>query len=126
MGGIFAALLLVPFAYLGVQTLQAVSQIQPGSDAKIAEHLKDTGHDRGTVLIQGGRIKEYLPEARVINRPKDAQGEEIEVVIIRGNSSNDTRPRHEATRNYLETNKDEFELSYTSDDKEVYVRKSDD
>jgi 4-amino-4-deoxy-L-arabinose transferase-like glycosyltransferase len=126
IGGTLAALLLVPFAYLGVQTLQTVSQIQPGSDQVIAEYLKDTGHDRGTVLIQGGRIKEYLPEARVINRPKDVQGEEIEVVIISDNPSKDTRPRHEATRNYLETNRDEFELSYTSDDKEVYVRKSDD
>jgi hypothetical protein len=60
----------------------------------------------------------------VINRPKDAQGEEIEVVIIDSDLSN-TRPRHEATRNYLETNKDRFELSYTRDDHEVYVRKAD-
>jgi 4-amino-4-deoxy-L-arabinose transferase-like glycosyltransferase len=125
VGGLLAVLLLVPFAYLGVQTLQAVSQIHPGSSAVVAEHLKDTGHDRGLVLIQGGRIKEYLPDARVINRPKDAQGEEIEVVIIDRDSSNRTKPRHEATRTYLETNRDEFELSKTTGDLEVYTRTSD-
>jgi 4-amino-4-deoxy-L-arabinose transferase-like glycosyltransferase len=125
MGGILAVLLLAPFAYIGAEAVQTVSQVQPGPNADVAKYLKDTGHDRGLVLIQSGRIKEYLPEARVINRPKDAQDEEIEVVIIDRDSSNSTRPRHEATRNYLETNKDRFELGYTRDDLEVYVRQPD-
>jgi 4-amino-4-deoxy-L-arabinose transferase-like glycosyltransferase len=125
MGGILAVLLLAPFAYLGIHTVQAVSQVQPGPNANVAKYLKDTGHDQGLVLIQSGRIKEYLPEARVINRPKDAQGEEVEVVIIDRDSSNGTRPRYEATRNYLETNRDRFELGYTRDDLDVYVRKPD-
>jgi 4-amino-4-deoxy-L-arabinose transferase-like glycosyltransferase len=125
VGGVLAVLLLAPFAYLGVHTIQTVSQVQPGPNADIAKYLKDTGHDRGLVLIQSGRIKEYLPEARVINRPKDAQGEEIEVVIIDRDTANRTRPRYEATRNYLETNRDRFELNYTRDDLEVYVRKPD-
>src|SRR5829696_2017679 len=45
--GIFAVLLLAPFVYLGTQTLQAVKQIQPSTNVAIAQHLKDTGHDRG-------------------------------------------------------------------------------
>jgi hypothetical protein len=125
IGGILAVLLLAPFAYLGAEAVQTVSQVQPGPNADIAKYLKDTGHDRGLVLIQSGRIKEYLPEARVINRPKDAQGEEIEVVIINGDLANRTKPRYEATRNYLESNSDRFELDYTRDDLEVYVRKTD-
>ena len=127
IGVIFAVLLLAPFAYLGAEAVQTVSQVQPGSDAVIAEYLKDTGHNQGLILVQGGRIKQYLPEARVINNPQDAQGEEIEVVIINNSDSPKvTAPRDKRNKNYLETNKDKFELSYTRGDLEVYVRKPDD
>ena len=134
--GIFAVLLLAPFVYLGTQTVQAVSQIQPSTNVAIAQHLKDTGHDRGTILAQGGMLGEHLPEARVLEKPEDAQGEEIEAVIL---NSDSYRRRHEATRNYLAADRDEFELSYTitketrgrfgfkftEDDIEVYIRKPD-
>ena len=134
--GIFAVLLLAPFVYLGTQTVQAVSQIQPSTNIAIAQHLKDTGHDRGTILAQGGMLEEHLPEARVLDKPEDAQGEEIEAVIL---NSESYRPRHEATRNYLAADRDEFELSYTitketrgrfgfkftEDDIEVYTRRPD-
>jgi 4-amino-4-deoxy-L-arabinose transferase-like glycosyltransferase len=120
---IFAVLLLAPFIYLGTEAVQTVGQIQTGPNATVAEYLNDTGHNRGTILIQGGRIKEYLPdEARVLDKPEDAQGEEIEVVII---NSDSYRPRHAATRDYLETNMEEFEHSYSVDDIEVYTRKPD-
>jgi 4-amino-4-deoxy-L-arabinose transferase-like glycosyltransferase len=134
--GIFAVLLLAPFVYLGIQSVQAVSQIQPSTNVAIAQHLKDTRHDRGTILDQAGMLREYLPEARVLDKPEDAQGEEIEAVIL---NSDSYRPRHEATRNYLAADRDEFELSYTisketrgrfefkfsEDDIEVYTRKPD-
>jgi len=136
IGGVLAVLLLAPFFYLGVQTLQTVSQIRPGPSSVIAEHLEDTGHDRGSVLVQSRMIKEYLPEARVFDNPEDAQGEEIEAVVVDNNSY---RSRNEkATTNYLATNRDKFELSYTASknrgrfsldlsegDVEVYIRKSD-
>src|ERR687889_2270296 len=132
--GIFAVLLLAPFVYLGTQTVQAVSQIQPSINVAIAQHLKDTGHDQGTILAQGGMLGEHLPEARVLDKPEDAQGEEVEAVIL---NSDSYRPRHEAIRNYLEADRDEFELSYTTSKKirgrfgfkftednfEVYTRK---
>src|SRR5215216_2365002 len=131
--GIFAVLLLAPFVYLGTQTVQAVKQIQPSTNVAIAQHLKDTGHDQGTILDQGGTLREHLPEARVLEKPEDAQGEEVEAVIL---NSDSYRPRHEAIRNYLEADRDEFELSYTTskkirgrfgfkfteDDIEVYTR----
>ena len=134
--GIFAVLLLAPFVYLGTQTVQAVSQIQPSTNVAIAQHLKDTGHDRGTILDQGGMLRDHLPEARVLDKPEDAQGEEIEAVIL---NSDSYRRRHEAIRNYLAADRDEFELSYTiskkirgrfgfkfsEDDIEVYTRKPD-
>jgi 4-amino-4-deoxy-L-arabinose transferase-like glycosyltransferase len=126
--GILAVLLLVPFAYLGLQTVQTVSQVQPGSSTVVAEYLKDTGHDRDPILAPSGRLKEYLPEALVLDKPEEAQGEEIEAVII---DSDSYRPRHEEAKNYLATNRDKFELSYTTTKKgggnvEVYIRKSDD
>jgi hypothetical protein len=131
--GIFAVLLLAPFVYLGTQTVQAVSQIQPSTNVAIAQHLKDTGHDRGTILAQGGMLREHLPEARVVDKPEDARGEEIEAVIL---NSDSYKARHEATRNYLAADRDDFELSYTiskqtrnrfgfkstEDDIEVYTR----
>ena len=134
--GIFAVLLLAPFVYLGTQTVQAVKQIQPSTNVAIAQHLKDTGHDQGTILDQGGTLREHLPEARVLEKPEDAQGEEVEAVIL---NSDSYRPRHEAIRNYLEADRDEFELSYTTSKKirgrfgfkftednfEVYTRKPD-
>lgn len=107
---IIAVLLLVPFAYLGLQTVLSVSHVQPGSSTVVAQYLRDTGHDRGPILAPSGRLQEYLPEGVVLDKPEDAQGEEIEAVIV---DSESYRPRHEATRNYLETNRDEFELGQT-------------
>jgi hypothetical protein len=58
----------------------------------------------------------------VLDKLEDAQGEEIEVVIL---NSDSWRPRHAATRDYLETNRDQFEHSYSVGDMEVYTRKPD-
>jgi hypothetical protein len=122
---VLAALLLVPFAYLGVQTLQAVNQVQPGPYAAVAQHLEETGHDRGPILVwgTGGAIKQYLPEARVLKKPEDAQGEEIEAVIV--DISVSERKPNRSVESYLVTNKDEFEPSTPAGDIEVYTRKLD-
>ncbi len=121
--GILVVLLLAPFVYLGAQAVQSVSKTQTGPNAAVAQHLKDTGHDRGTMLVHSGRIREYLPqEAQVLDKVEDAQGEEIEVVIINRNSY---RPRQAAITDYLESNRDQFEHSYTRGDLEVYTRKPD-
>jgi 4-amino-4-deoxy-L-arabinose transferase-like glycosyltransferase len=120
--GILAVLLLAPFVYLGAEALQSVSKTQTGPNAAVAQYLKDTGHDRGTMLVHSGRIREYLPEeAQVLDKVEDAQeGEEIEVVIINRDSY---RPRQAAITDYLETNRDQFEHGYTRGDLEVYTRK---
>jgi len=78
LGGMLAVLLFAPFAYLGYQTLQAVSQVQPGPYSVVAKHLEDTGHSQDPILVRGGIYKEYLPEAQLLDKPEDAQGEEIE------------------------------------------------
>ena len=110
VGGILAVLLLAPFAYLGIQTLQAVSQVQPGPNAAVAQHLRATAHNEGPILVQGGRLREHVPEARILDKPEEAQEEEIDAVIL---DSESYRPRHEATGKYLATNSNKFELSYT-------------
>src|SRR5215216_802344 len=124
VGGIVAVLLLAPFVYLGIHTVQDVSQVQPGPKAAIAEHLKDTGYDKGPVLVwgSGGLIKEYLPEARVLKKPDEAQGEEIEAVIVDRSAAK--RKPNRAVENYLATNSDRFESSEPVDKFEVYTRKS--
>jgi 4-amino-4-deoxy-L-arabinose transferase-like glycosyltransferase len=124
VGGIVAVLLLAPFVYLGVHTVQAVSQVQPGPKAAVAEYLKDTGHDKGPVLVwgSGGLIKEYLPEARVIKKPEDAQGEEIEAVIVDRSAAK--RKPNRAVESYLANNSDRFESSEPVDKLKVYTRKS--
>jgi hypothetical protein len=117
-------LLLAPFAYLGIHTVQDVSQVQPGPKAAVAEHLKGTGHDEGPILVwgSGGLFKEYLPEARVIKKPEDAQGEEIEAVIVDRSAAK--RKPNRAVESYLATNRDKFESSNPVDKFEVYTRKS--
>jgi 4-amino-4-deoxy-L-arabinose transferase-like glycosyltransferase len=137
MGGILAVLLLAPFAYLGVETVKAVSQVRPGPNAAVAKHLEDTGHDRGPILVQDLVLVEYLPKAQLFDKPEDAQGEEIDAVIM---DSDSYKPRHEATTDYLAANTDKFEHSYTitkqnrsrfelspseAGDVKVYVRRSD-
>jgi len=120
---ILAVLLLAPFVYLGAQAVQSVSQKQTGPNLAVAQYLKDTGHDRGTMLVHSARIKEYLPEEdRVLDKVEDAQGKEIEVVIINRNSS---KPRQAAITDYLESNRDQFEHSYTRGNMDVYTRKPD-
>ena len=123
VGWILAVLLLAPFAYLGIQTLQAVSQVQPGVYAAVAEHLKDTDHDQGPILVRGtgGVLKSYLPKAQVLRKPDEAQGQEIEAVIV--DISVSERKPNRSVENYLETNKDEFEHSESVGDVEVYIRK---
>ncbi len=112
--GIFAVSLLAPFFYLGIQTLQAVSQIQPGPHSAVAEHLKETGHDRGPILVRGtgGVIQSYLPESQVLRKPDDAQGAEIEAVIVDSNTSE--RKPNRSVESYLADNQDKFELTYTA------------
>ncbi len=136
-GGLVATLLLVPFAYLGVDSVQAISQVQPGPRSAVAEHLEDTGHDKGLILVSGtgGVIQSYLPEAQVLNDPEDAQGEEIEAVVVDSNTSE--RKPNRSVESYLASNKDRFELTYTAVKKdknepsksvgeiEVYTRKPD-
>ena len=118
---ILAVLMLAPFVYLGAQALQSVSQKQTGPNLAVAQHLKDTGHDRGNMLVHSGRIKEYLPkEARVLDKLEDAQGKEIDVVIINRNSY---RPRQAKITDYLESNKDQFEHSYSRGTMDVYTLK---
>ncbi len=119
-----AVLLLAPFAYLGVQTLQAVSQVQPGVYAAVAEHLEDTGYDRGPVLVRGtgGVLKSYLPEAQVLRKPEEVQGEEIEAVIV--DISVSERKPNRSVEDYLASKKDEFEHSESVGDVEIYTRKS--
>ena len=123
VGWILAVLLLAPFAYLGIQTLQAVSQVQPGVYAAVAEHLKDTDHDQGPILVRGtgGVLKSYLPKAQVLRKPDEAQGQEIEAVIV--DISVSERKPNRSVENYLATNKDEFEHSESVGDVEVYIRK---
>ena len=124
VGGIVAVLLLAPFVYLGVHAVQAVSQVQPGPKAAVAEYLKGTGHDKGPVLVwgSGGLIKEYLPEAQVLKKPDDAQGEAIEAVIVDRSAAK--RKPNRAIESYLATNRDKFESSNPVDKFEVYTRKS--
>ena len=110
MGGIFFVLFLAPFAYLGVETVKAVSQVQPGPNAAVAKHLEDTGHDRGPILVQDLVLMEYLPKAQLFDKPEEAQGEEIDAIIV---DSDAYKPRHETTTDYLAANTDKFELSYT-------------
>jgi 4-amino-4-deoxy-L-arabinose transferase-like glycosyltransferase len=118
---ILAVSLLAPFVYLGAQAVQSVSHTQTGPNADVAQYLKDTGHDRGTMLVHSGRIKEYLPEEdRVHDKVEDAQGKEIEVVIINRNSY---RPRQAKITDYLESNRDRFEHSYTRGNMDVYTLK---
>ena len=118
---ILAVLLVAPFVYLGAQAVHSVSQKQTGPNLAVAQYLKDTGHDRGTMLVHSARIKEYLPEEdRVLDKVEDAQGKEIEVVIINRNSS---KPRQAAITDYLESNRDRFEHSYTRGNMDVYTRK---
>jgi 4-amino-4-deoxy-L-arabinose transferase-like glycosyltransferase len=124
VGGIVTVLLLTPFVYLGIHTVQDVSQVQPGPKAAVVEHLKDTGYDQGPVLVwgSGGLIKEYLPEAWVIKKPDEAQGEEIEAVIVDRSAAK--RKPNRAVENYLAANSDRFESSEPVDKFEVYTRKS--
>jgi hypothetical protein len=110
MGGIFVVLFLAPFAYLGVETVKAVSQVQPGPNPAVAKHLEDTGHDRGPILVQDLVLMEYLPKAQLFDKPEDAQGEEIDAVIM---DSDSYKPRHKTTTDYLAANTDKFEFTYT-------------
>ena len=132
LGGIVAVLLLAPFVYLGVHTVQAVSQVQPGQYAAAAEYLKDTSHDKGPTLVWGqdAVVQAYLPKARVINFssfserwPRDAPEEEIEVVIVDVEFSR--RQPSPQIEEYLAKNRDALPLAYTTNEKniEVYARK---
>ena len=125
IGGIFTVLLLAPFAYLGVETVKAVSHTQPGYYAAVAEHLEATGHDRDTMLVWGWRnvVEAYLPEAQVLKDREHAQGEEIEAVIV--DRSYAKRKPNRSVESYLATNSEKFEPSYSVKEIEVYTRKSD-
>jgi len=128
-GVILALVFLIPFAYVGVEDVKAISRIEPDRYAKVARYLEDTGHDQDTVLVysidnnSGNALiaRADLPKARVINDPENAQEEEIEVILV------EERARRKvpipSVDNYLETNRSEFEYSGTLDHIEVYIRK---
>ena len=67
-------------------------------------------------------IKEYLPEARVLKKPEDAQGEAIEAVIVDRSAAK--RKPNRAVESYLSNNSDRFEPSEPVDKLKVYTRKS--
>jgi 4-amino-4-deoxy-L-arabinose transferase-like glycosyltransferase len=119
-GVIFATLLLVPFGYLGVETVKAVSHVQPGAYAAVAEYLEDTGQDRGPILVWGhvGVAKAYLPDVRIA-RSRGIQTNRIKVVIV--DSSVSRRSPDPLVESYLETNRNEFKLAYTAVDKDDKV-----
>jgi len=117
VGAICAVLLLLPFCYLGFQTIQATSHLQPGPYRTATEYLKDTGHDRGMVLVRGidRVVSADLPEAKTITSvPEDAQQRErIEAVIVSKKEVSRRKPDPELEE-YLETNKDELKHAYTA------------
>jgi 4-amino-4-deoxy-L-arabinose transferase-like glycosyltransferase len=115
-GVIFAVLLLVPFGYLGAQTVKAASHVETGTYAAVAEYLEDTGQDRGRILVWGhtGVAQAYLPEAR-ITRPKGNQPRGIRGVIV--DRSVSRRSPDPLVESYLETNRNKFKLAYTAVDR---------
>lgn len=121
--GIFAVLLLAPFVYLGVQTVQDVSQVQPGPYTAAAEYLKDTGFDKGSILVWGAGpvVQATLPEAKV--NPRLALEEQIEVLFIETDFSSYV-PNRQIER-FLARNEDRFENTYSNDGVAIYTRKPD-
>lgn len=135
-GVALATLLLVPFAYLGAQAVMAPSQIQPDKYSRVAEYLKSTNHHRGPILVWGARgpFSAELPEAQVLPRPKQKPlgkkietdtkqkplGKKIETVLVEKSFAiRRDRPRVER---YLENNSDEFNLTHTVEDIDIYTR----
>jgi hypothetical protein len=116
-------LLLVPFGYLGAETVNDASNVEPGTYAAVAEYLEDTGQDRGRTLAWGhtGVVQAYLPEAR-FTRPEGNQTQGIKVVIV--DSSVSRRSPDPLVESYLETNRDQFKLAYTALDRDDRVELS--
>ena len=122
-GVIFAILLLLPFGYLGVETVRAASHVESGTYAAVAEYLEDTGQDRGRILVWGhiGVAQAYLPEAR-FTRPESNRRNGFKVVIV--DSSISRRSPDPLVESYLETNRNKFKLAYTAVDREDRVELS--
>ena len=120
LGIIFAILLLVPFGYLGVQTVKAASHVESGTYSAVAAYLEDTRQDRARMLVWGhiGVARAYLPEAR-ITTSEGNQPKAIKVVII--DSSVSRRSPDPLVEGYLEANRNMFKLAYTAVDPEDRV-----
>lgn len=120
LGAIFAIFLLVPFGHLGVQTVTAVSHVERGTYAAVAEYLEDTGQDQGRILVWGhqGVAQAYLPEARITRR-KGNPRQGIKVVIV--DSSVSRRSPDPLVESYLKSNRSKFKLAYTAADRDDRV-----
>src|SRR5215211_1222215 len=116
-GGVLTLMILAPFVYLGVESVQQPSRIQPSNYAKLADYLEDTQRDRDTILIWGneGLLRGELPLAHIITNPEDAQGEEIDDVIIDKKFSQQ-RP-NPPVEDYIETNRSNLERIETIGEK---------
>lgn len=118
-----AALLLVPFVYLGAQAVMAPNYIQPGKYTRVAEYLESINHARGPILVWGQRsvFGAELPEAQTLTSPGEKpRGESIETILVEESfSSRHANPRIEK---YLENHSDEFNLTHTVKDIDIYTR----
>jgi hypothetical protein len=116
-GGILTLMILAPFVYLGVEAVQQPSRIQPSNYAKLADYLEDTQRDRDTILIWGheGILRGELPKAHIIVDPEEAQGEEIDEIIVDKVFSKQ-RPNH-PVEDYIETNRSNLERIETIGEK---------
>src|SRR5215216_5183261 len=114
VGAISAIFLLLPFCYLGFQTIQATSHLQPGPYRTATEYLKDTGHDRGMVLVRGidRVVSADLPEAKTITSvPEDAQQRERIEAVIEDIKFSKRNP-DPGVKEYLETNQAKLDFAY--------------
>jgi hypothetical protein len=114
VGAICAIFLLLPFGYLGFQTIEATSHLQPGPYRAATEYLKDTEHDRGTVLVRGidRVVSADLPEAKVITSvPEDAQQREKIDAVIEDIKFSKANP-DPGVKEYLKTNQAKLDFAY--------------
>lgn len=122
-GVALAALLLVPFAYLGTQAVMAPSKIQPDKRSRVAEHLERTNHDRGPILVWGprGPFIAELPKARILTAPRQKpRGGKIETILVE--KSYAIRHDRPGIKRYLDKHSDKFNVTHTVEDIDIYKR----